>query len=297
MNRSSTASSSPAPRTRTHCGFGGDDPERAYDALLARLDAEPSRPRIRSIRAPWTATTCARRRPRCCSIPPAGRRSPTRSSRPTAATAPPSRRSPTGAIDNELALTTFVANRAVSSRYPRDVDDYIDNAEHRYGLLDHFWASGTFADLVARFWPAREDRFGKDFVNPDSAPTILVIGGTHDPAAPVPVGRADGRRPGQRPAVHLRLRRSRRDQRRQPVRRRAGHPVPDRPDAAARRRARRASRPPSRSVADAMSDVYDEVTFRHLLRRRHPPRLAVLGRPRRRTLRAGVDGRAGRLVG
>jgi pimeloyl-ACP methyl ester carboxylesterase len=167
------------------CGFGGDDPERAFDDLLARLDAAPitsSDPQhpgpvdgddVRTAAgemlfdpARWQALADAL-------VAAAG------------GDGAAIQAIADGATDNELALDTFIANRAVSSRYPRDVDAYADNIAHRNGLLDHFWAQSTFVDLVARLWPARAtDRFDKDFENPASAPTILVIGGTHDPATP-----------------------------------------------------------------------------------------------------------------
>lgn len=167
------------------CGFGGDDPESAFDDLLARLDAapipssDPGHPGpvdgddVRTATAEmmfdparWQALADA------LAVADGGDGAAIQSIAD-------------GAIDNELALDVFIANAAVSSRYPRDVDAYIANLEHRYGLLDHFWARGAFIDLVARFWPARPaDRIAKDVQNPASAVPILVIGGTHDPATP-----------------------------------------------------------------------------------------------------------------
>jgi len=79
----------------------------------------------------------------------------------------------------------FVANNAVSAHYPRRLADNLADFRHRYGLLDHFWAHGGGAGLVAHRWPVRSrDTFDGDFENPAGAPTILVIGGTHDPATP-----------------------------------------------------------------------------------------------------------------
>ena len=167
------------------CGFGGDDPERAYDDLLDRLDAQPIPSSDPAQPGPVDGDDVRTATFEMMFDPARWQRLADALIAADGGDGAAIQTIADGATDNELSLDTFVANHAVSARYPHDVDEYVANIEHRYRLLDHFWAVDAFVDMVARFWPARSaDRFVRDFENPPSAPTILVIGGTHDPATP-----------------------------------------------------------------------------------------------------------------
>lgn len=169
------------------CGFGGDDPETAFDTLLARLDRTPIPSSDSGHPGPADGDD-VRLAARDSMLDP--RRW------PRLAAALVQAESGDGtiiqqivddAIENPVSpeFDAFVANVAVSQRYPRNLDAVVHETAHRYGLLDHLWASGQHVSLVAHRWPVRSgDTFRGDYENPTTSPTILVIGGTHDPATP-----------------------------------------------------------------------------------------------------------------
>ena len=168
------------------CGFGGDDPETAFDDLLAALDASPIDSSDPAHPGPVdgddvrTAAAEMMLDPRrwaglAEALTPGRRR----------VTAPSSSRSPT-ARSTTSWRSTASSPTTPSARGTRGVlADNLADLRHRYGLLDHFWARDVFVGLVAHRWPVRSrDTFDGDYENPADAPTILVIGGTHDPATP-----------------------------------------------------------------------------------------------------------------
>jgi pimeloyl-ACP methyl ester carboxylesterase len=167
------------------CGFGGGDPEDAFDALLAELDAAPIESSDPQNPGPVdgddlrTAAAAQMVNPaRWAGL----------------AEALVQAEGGDGALvqqlagesfDNELALDSFLGNNAASARYPRRTSDMFADLDHRYGLLDHFWARAVFVGFTAQRWPVRpRDAFTGDFEQPADAPTVLVIGTTHDPATP-----------------------------------------------------------------------------------------------------------------
>ena len=167
------------------CGFGAGEPEDAFDALLAALDdtpiesSDPAHPGPVDGDNVRTAAADAMVDPqRWADLADALARAETGDGALVQAIAD-------DAFDNELALDSFIANNAVSARYPRRTEDMFNDLRHRYGLLDHFWARGVFVGFTAQRWPARSrDAFRGDIEHPADAATILVIGTTHDPATP-----------------------------------------------------------------------------------------------------------------
>jgi pimeloyl-ACP methyl ester carboxylesterase len=167
------------------CGFGGADPESAFDAMLDRLDARPIPSSDQDHPGPVDGDDVRTAAAEMMLDPARWAALAEALVQAEAGDGALVQRIADGATDNELALDAFIANNAVSSRYPRDINAYVADMEHRYGLLDHFWARDVFVGLVARMWPATSrDNFRGDYENPDDAVPILVIGGTHDPATP-----------------------------------------------------------------------------------------------------------------
>lgn len=170
---------------RDICGFGGDAPEDAFDALLARLDRTPIESSDPDHPGPVDGDDVRTAAAEMMSDPRRWAGLAEALAQAEAGDGALVQQIADGAFDNELALDLFVANHAVTARYPKDFDVIIAELGHRYGLLDHFWARGFFATAVASQWPVKSrDAFRGDFEHPADSPTILVIGGTHDPATP-----------------------------------------------------------------------------------------------------------------
>ena len=167
------------------CGFGDGRPEDAFDALVAALDASPIESSDPTHPGPVdgddvrTAAADAMLSPRrWADLAAALVLAQNGDGALIQAIVD-------GAIDNELALDSFIANHAATARYPRRTEDMFTDLRHRYGLLDHFWARGLFVGFTAQRWPVRpRDGFDGDIEQPADAATILVIGTTHDPATP-----------------------------------------------------------------------------------------------------------------
>jgi pimeloyl-ACP methyl ester carboxylesterase len=166
------------------CGFGGSDPEAAFDGLIARLNRAP-------LPSPDPAT-----------LPPLNGDLvivaatstlydrffyPLFAQALTAAEA-----GDPGPMYDYLALDdggvgndAQIAVLGVDQRFDRRVDQYFANGEHSYALFDHFWWDGGYSDLLQAVWPV-EDRgaFRGDIENPAAANPILIIAVTYDPATP-----------------------------------------------------------------------------------------------------------------
>ncbi len=167
------------------CRFGGDDPEHAFDALLARLDQTPIESSDPDHPGPVDGDDVRTAAAEMMFDPRRWAGLAEALAQADGGDGALVQQIVDGATDNELAFDLFVANNAVSARYPKDLDVMVAELGHRYGLLDHFWARGFFATVVASQWPVKSrDVFRDDYENPADAPTILVIGGTHDPATP-----------------------------------------------------------------------------------------------------------------
>jgi pimeloyl-ACP methyl ester carboxylesterase len=173
------------------CRFGGDDPERAYDDLLARLYAYPlpgadgSTIDDQELNTVVGAALNSKRfwRPLAAAL------SGLQTGDPGALLA---LRSEVIGPGGDLLLDVFESYTSVERRYPRRVRRYLDFAEHQFAVAPHFATSflGAFEEVRHRFWPvtARGAFYGP-FRNPPSATPVLVLHTTHDPATPYGWGR------------------------------------------------------------------------------------------------------------
>ena len=166
------------------CGFGGTDPEAAFDALVSRLEAAPLPSPDPATLPPLDADLvlvagddlrAETRWPeyaRALAAAEAGDPAPMYEF--LGLPAEPSARS-----DAQTAVL------AVDQRYDRRVAPYFDSGEHSYAMFDHFWWLGGYGLLQPAVWPV-EDRgaFRGEIENPAEANPILVIGITYDPATP-----------------------------------------------------------------------------------------------------------------
>jgi pimeloyl-ACP methyl ester carboxylesterase len=166
------------------CRFGGDDPETAYDELLATADALPLPAPNATPPGVMTGDDL-----RALGINAMYRKDDwplladalSKAAAGDASTALDLGRA-IGQADLEAPFLAYVANEA---RWPRDVQPYLDSGEQAFGLMDHF-ARGFFYEEVDRsLWPTRpRGAFYGPFRYPDGYPPLLVMANTHDPATP-----------------------------------------------------------------------------------------------------------------
>jgi pimeloyl-ACP methyl ester carboxylesterase len=74
---------------------------------------------------------------------------------------------------------------AIEQKYPRDVDTYLQAGDNAWGMFDHFWLNTGYVELNYGLWPIHaKDVFRGPFRASRSAPPILEIATTYDPATP-----------------------------------------------------------------------------------------------------------------
>jgi pimeloyl-ACP methyl ester carboxylesterase len=79
----------------------------------------------------------------------------------------------------------FFAITAGEQQWSQDIDSYLDRAPEEWAAFPHFWFFGGYNTVHYALWPVRdEDAFYGPFEADPSAPPVLVIGTTHDPATP-----------------------------------------------------------------------------------------------------------------
>jgi pimeloyl-ACP methyl ester carboxylesterase len=176
----------------TWCGFGGGDPEEAFDELRASLDLHPAPPGPPfAARPPATgdtllvaAASALDSKPAWATLASALRQAEQGNGTNLRGLADQfwgirSDGSYTGGWDVNLAIS------ALDQRYPPAIGAYIRTAHHSEAMFPNFgWASGSF-DLPWGLYPVRpRGAFRGPFTLPAWAPTALVIGTTYDPATP-----------------------------------------------------------------------------------------------------------------
>jgi pimeloyl-ACP methyl ester carboxylesterase len=165
------------------CGFGGSDPEAAFDGLLARLNQTPlpsPDPALPPLNGDLVLSAATSTLYGTFFYPIFAQ-----------ALIAAEAGNPGPMFDYLAANGSGSGNDAtiavlnVDQRFDRRVDPYFANGEHSYGLFDHFWWIGGYSDLLQAVWPV-EDRgaFRGELENPADANPILVIGITYDPATP-----------------------------------------------------------------------------------------------------------------
>jgi pimeloyl-ACP methyl ester carboxylesterase len=165
------------------CGFGGADPEAAFDDLVDRLNrdplagTDPSRPPLNGDMVLRAATSTmyhiAFWAPfaHALSATVAGEAGPMLDYLAENASG----------LGNDAQIGVL----SVDQRFGRRVDQYFANGEHNYGLFTHFWWDGGYGDLIQGVWPVEDlGAFRGDLENPASAAPILLIAVAYDPATP-----------------------------------------------------------------------------------------------------------------
>ncbi|MGY1637861.1 alpha/beta fold hydrolase [Geodermatophilus sp. SYSU D00742] len=86
----------------------------------------------------------------------------------------------------DTSSDAFPAITAAEQEWPTDPDPYLRRSADEWAAFPHFWSIlGTHNLLYHALWPVQdEDAFDGPYVADPSAPPVLVIGNTHDPATP-----------------------------------------------------------------------------------------------------------------
>ncbi|WP_448619286.1 alpha/beta hydrolase [Geodermatophilus sp. URMC 65] len=169
-------------------GFGGTDPQLAYDQLLAATEVRPipadayaADPRpvtADDIRLVTSQLLYAKRNWGLLSAvlaeAAAGDGSTVRALLDQAVYA------------DGASTDRYFTIGASEQRYPQgDLEVYLDRGAESWASFPHFWFNSGYAEINYALWPAHdEDAFAGPFDVPESAATPLVIGTTYDPATP-----------------------------------------------------------------------------------------------------------------
>jgi pimeloyl-ACP methyl ester carboxylesterase len=165
------------------CGFGGADPERAFDSLLSRLDREPLPSTDPAFPFPLNGDLVRLlAHLSLYSVPDWPRFA---DALIAAEAGDPAPMLAHLAFQGAGLGDALYGVMSVDQRFDRRVDPYFADGEHAYGLLDHFWWLSGYSKLPLALWPV-EDRstFRGDLDHPGGANPILLIGITYDPATP-----------------------------------------------------------------------------------------------------------------
>ena len=172
------------------CGFGGSDPQEAFDDLAAALDVAPApAPRAANPRpvdgddvrfAGLYEMLSPRRWPRLAAAlreAQAGDGSALRGLVDGAYERTPDGGSPT--------MDVNWATLGNDQRYPHQVAPFLEAGRHAAALFDHTYLNDGYSELVVGQFPVRADgAFHGPFRNGDANATALVVGTTHDTFVP-----------------------------------------------------------------------------------------------------------------
>ncbi len=168
----------------TRCGFGGTDPEDAFDELLARLDrrplptGDPAHPRLTGDDVREAALTAMYSPRRWRGF--AAALTATTAGQPATMLDLLAGGDDFGSDDQRFAVL------AADQRFARGpVAGHVHDSVHAYRMFPHFWWVNGLVNLNLALWPVEDDdTFRGRFHYPGQAAPILVISNTHDPATP-----------------------------------------------------------------------------------------------------------------
>jgi pimeloyl-ACP methyl ester carboxylesterase len=74
---------------------------------------------------------------------------------------------------------------AAEQKYPRDIKTYLEAGDNSWGMFDHFWFNTGYVELNYGLWPIHDKgAYDGPFTASKSAPTVLEVATTYDPATP-----------------------------------------------------------------------------------------------------------------
>jgi pimeloyl-ACP methyl ester carboxylesterase len=175
-------------RAQDVCGFGGDDPEDAFDDLAERLDTAPlpvpgTNPvdgddlRVAAFGMTYTQASWPLFAEALRGVEAGDGRLMREFVDGDYARRPDGSYSPF--YDVYLAVT------ALDQDYPRSVRPFLEAGRHSYSLFDHAWYNSGYNELPQGISPYESrDVFRGPFRHAAGSAPAVVIGGTHDPATP-----------------------------------------------------------------------------------------------------------------
>jgi hypothetical protein len=166
------------------CPLGTDDPEAAFDDILAGLDRDPLETGDPDHPFPITGdevrglAAAAMYDPRtwqplAVAVNAAGDGDPA----PIVAFRE--------AHGSPLVRDTGALSQFADARWPRSIETYLDAGRHAFRMFRHFWFGTGYDDIAAARWPAKDrDALRGEVEHDADALPILVVGATYDPATP-----------------------------------------------------------------------------------------------------------------
>jgi pimeloyl-ACP methyl ester carboxylesterase len=74
---------------------------------------------------------------------------------------------------------------AIEQKYPRDIATFLEAGDNSWGMFEHFWWNSGYVEINYALWPIHDtDAFYGPFTASKSAPKVLEIATTYDPATP-----------------------------------------------------------------------------------------------------------------
>jgi pimeloyl-ACP methyl ester carboxylesterase len=175
-------------RLQEVCGFGGEDPEDAFDDLSERLDAQPlavpgGRP-VDGDDLRWVAYDSMYSQSVWPPFAAALRGVEAGDGQLMRQLVDDSYgRRPDGSYDP--TYDAYFAVTSLDQDYPRNVQPFLEAGRHSYSLFDHVWFNSGYNELPQGISPYESrDVFRGPFRHSPASPPAFVIGGTHDPATP-----------------------------------------------------------------------------------------------------------------
>ncbi|MBM7785073.1 alpha/beta hydrolase [Tenggerimyces flavus] len=180
LDRFFTACAAAGPK----CGFGGADPEAAFDALTAKLDKNPLPTNDPEHPAPVTGDEV---RLAASGALYSQRDWPGLAKALVAADAGDPAPMIAFRSDAFQSLTgdsgSAVLN--VDQQTSRRISDHVERGKQNYAMFRNFWWAMGYDDIGPALWPVEDkNAFRGKIRNPKSAAPILVTGVTYDPATP-----------------------------------------------------------------------------------------------------------------
>ena len=74
---------------------------------------------------------------------------------------------------------------AIEQKYSGDLRQYFTAGDNSWGMFDHFWFNSGYVEINYGLWPIHDkDAYNGPFTASKSAPTVLEVATTYDPATP-----------------------------------------------------------------------------------------------------------------
>ena len=74
---------------------------------------------------------------------------------------------------------------AIEQKYTSDIQTYLTAGDNSWGMFDHFWFNSGYVEVNYGLWPIHDkDAYSGPFTASKSAPTVLEVATTYDPATP-----------------------------------------------------------------------------------------------------------------